>query len=72
MPGRLDFLITATLLVEDTVPPIPSICLGSGVPITFIMISGHSSRLAGRSSSWKNTALLVPPRMYTQGNLRWV
>ena len=70
MPGRADLLITATLEVELTVPPIPSICFTSGVPITFRKISGHCFSSAGRSSLWKKTALLVPPRMYTQGNFR--
>ena len=70
MPGRSDLLITATLEVELTVPPMPSICFTSGVPMTFRKMSFHSLSSAGRSSLWKNTALLVPPRIYTQGNFR--
>ncbi len=55
--------MTAILLVEETVPPIPSICLTSGVPITLRKISFQRLWSSGRSLLWKITALLVPPRI---------
>src|ERR671914_2056855 len=59
--------ITATLLVSGCAPPIPSICRGSGVPMTRSSRSSRSAGPAGRSSARKYAPLDVPPRMSMQG-----
>jgi hypothetical protein len=53
------------LLVLDVAPPSPSVCLpyGSGLPITRSSSASRSRVERGSSRAWKNTPLLVPPRM---------
>jgi len=55
------------LLVLEYVPPRPSICMGSGLPMMSSISRSRSSPGGGRSLAWRNTPLLVPPRIRTTG-----
>src|SRR5919197_6561913 len=52
-----------TLLVLECVPPSPSICMGSGVPMSSRSSASRSGPASGRSPERRNTPLLVPPRI---------
>ena len=57
---------TATLLVSEVAPPSPSICRGSGVPISRSSRSSRSAGSAGRSPASKYSPREVPPRSIVQ------
>src|SRR5689334_8273307 len=59
----------ASLLVNGSAPPNPSICRLSGEPNTARMVRLRASSSTARSLSLRNPALLVPPRMIT--HLSW-
>src|ERR1700739_4552817 len=63
MPGRAGGETTATLDVSGCAPPTPSICRGSGDPMTRSSRSSRSATSAGRSSARKYSPLDVPPRI---------
>src|ERR1700761_2443697 len=56
----------ATFEVTRREPPRPSICSTSGVPMARLRSRSRAAPAGGRSAWWKNSALLVPPRMSTQ------
>src|SRR6202012_4242116 len=63
MPGSAAGATTATLDVSGCAPPTPSICRGSGDPITRSSRSSRSAGSAGRSSARKYSPFDVPPRI---------
>src|SRR5262249_55961704 len=60
--GAADGLTTATLLVSEVAPPRPSICRGSGLPISRSRRSSRSPGSPGRSAASKYSPREVPPR----------
>src|ERR1700761_1075180 len=63
MPGSADGATTATLDVSGCAPPTPSICRGSGDPMTRSRRSSRSAASSGRSPARKYSPLDVPPRI---------
>src|SRR5580704_3157499 len=57
---------TATLEVSGCAPPMPSICRGSGLPMTRSSRSSRSAGPAGRSLARKYAPFEVPPRICMQ------
>ena len=63
MPGRLERDTIATLLVRGSAPPTPSICRGSGEPITASSTRSRAASSVGRSEATKYAPFDVPPRI---------
>ena len=62
-----DLDTTATLLVRGWAPPTPSICRGSGEPMTRSRKRSLASAPTGRSSCKKYKPFEVPPRINVAG-----
>src|SRR3546814_16952377 len=67
MPGRLEGLTMATLLVSVVAPPRPSIWRASGEPMAASRTLSRGAESDGRSLAMKYGPLEVPPRMTMQG-----
>src|ERR1700728_3375026 len=63
MPATTDVATTATLDVSGCAPPAPSICRGSGDPMTRSSRSSRAATSAGGTSARKYSPLDVPPRI---------
>src|SRR5690606_37300230 len=59
---------TTSLLVLEYVPPSPSICIGSGLPMMSRTTASRSGPGGGTSLACTKTPLLVPPRISTAGS----
>lgn len=57
----------AILEVTTRVPPMPSICIGSGLPMIHFSTVSRRGPGGGMTDLERKTALLVPPRMYAAG-----
>jgi hypothetical protein len=62
----------ATLLVKVLPPPTPSSCSRSDAPMAPIRASSRSTSSAGNHSRRKNGPREVPPRIRTQGTVRFM
>ena len=66
-PGLLPGETMPTLLVSGCAPPRPSICRGSGEPMTASSTRSRKGSSPGRSAAAKKGPREVPPRMNRQG-----